>query len=308
MSKPEFTLRTGIYEAISPEIFRGHLVGKVALVTGSSRGIGREIALALAQSGASVAVTGRSDIEVNETVSIINDKIAETQNGNKVLGVVGDVCSEGDTDTLLQKTISQLGPIDILICNAGTNTFMPFDMTDPAEWWRQMEVNVKAPTELTRKVLPSMKERNAGIIIFTSSRAAAADLPWAAAYSCAKTAITRFAGVLQKELDILQTAKHEKNGISVFSIHPGEVNTRLHQTAFPEKTKVEAPYVVEHMEKMAKSRPEFKAETPAWTCVYLAVGKGKPLEGRLIDCTRDIEEAKAFVLSSPRARMTNACG
>lgn len=81
---------------------------------------------------------------------------------------------------------------------------MPFHMTDPDEWWRQMEVMLKSPTELTRMILPSMQNRNSGTIIYTSSRAAAADLPWTAGYSCAKTAITRFAGILQNELNILK--------------------------------------------------------------------------------------------------------
>ncbi|KAK6083339.1 siderophore iron transporter [Seiridium cupressi] len=306
MSKPGFTLRTGIYDAIAPEKFHGQLRGKVAIVTGSSRGIGREVALALAKSGASVAVTGRSDTEVKEAASIIINEIGSTQGSNKVVAVVGDVCSEQDTDQLLKTVESTLGPVDILICNAGVNTFMPFHMTDPSEWWKQMEVNVKGPTELTRKILPAMKARNTGTIIFVSSRAAAADLPWAAAYSCSKTAITRFAGVLQRELDILQSFENEKNGISVFSLHPGEVKTQLHQTAFPEKTKKEAPYVIEHMEKMAKMHPDFKAETPAWTCVYLAAGHGQALEGRLVDSTRDIEEVKAFVLSGYYLRVKHA--
>lgn len=158
-------------------------------------------------------------------------------------------------------------------------------------------------------ILPSMQNRNSGTIIYTSSRAAAADLPWAAGYNWAKTAITRFAGILQTKLNILQkdTFGFEENDISVFSIHPGEVKTKLHETAFPE-TKKEAPYVVEMMDKMAKMHPEFSAETAAWTCVYLAAGKGKGLEGRLVDVTRDIEEVKEHVLATPRPRITNACG
>lgn len=173
-----------------------------------------------------------------------------------------------------------------------------------------MEIMVKSPTELTRMILPEMQKRNTGTIIYTSSRAAGADLPWAAGYSCAKTAITRFAGILQNELNILQryVFKHEDNGISVFSIHPGEVKTKLHETAFPEKTKQEAPYVIEHMAKMSKMHPDFKAELAAWTCVYLATGNGAGLEGRLVDCTRDIEEVKKWVASTPRPRVTNACG
>lgn len=155
-----------------------------------------------------------------------------------------------------------------------------------------------------------MQKRNSGVIVYTSSRAAAADLPWAAAYSCAKTAITRLAGVPQVELNTLQknTFGFSSNGISVFSIHPGEVKTSLHDTTFPEKTKKEAPYVIEMMEKLAKLHPDFKVELTAWTCVYLCSGKGKVLEGRLVDCTRDIDEIIAHVSSLPQLKFGNACG
>lgn len=186
---------------------------------------------------------------------------------------------------------------------------MPFHLTDLTEWWSQMEIMVKSPVELTRLLLPTMQTRNSGTIIYTSSRAAQADLPWTTAYNCAKTAITRFAGSLQTELNMLQPTVfgHSENGISVFSIHPGEVNTKLHETGFPEKTKREAPYVIEMMDKLHAASPEYKAELPAWTCVYLAAGKGKGLEGRMVDCTRDVEEAKARVLAAPRPRFTNSC-
>ncbi|KUJ21470.1 NAD(P)-binding protein [Mollisia scopiformis] len=306
MSKPEFTLRTDVYPAIEPELFKGSLNGKVAFVTGSGRGIGREIVLALARSGAAVAISGRTKSQVEETTQAV----LSSASGVKAIGVVGDVCSRTDQERMVKEVTESLGPIDILICNAGTNTFMPFHMTDPDEWWKQMEIMVKSPTELTRMILPMMQKRNSGTIIYTSSRAAGADLPWAAGYSCAKTAITRFAGILQNELNILQkdTFGHDTNGISVFSIHPGEVKTKLHETAFPQKTKDEAPYVIEHMAKMAKMHPDFKAELAAWTCVYLSAGNGAGLEGRLVDCTRDIEEVKKHVTATPRPRITNACG
>lgn len=184
---------------------------------------------------------------------------------------------------------------------------MPFHMTDPTEWWSQMEIMVKSPVEITRLLLPAMQARNSGTIIYTSSRAAQADLPWTTAYNCAKTAITRFAGTLQTEMNMLQPKTHSENGISIFSIHPGEVNTKLHETGFPEKTKREAPYVIEMMDKLHASSPDYKAELPAWTCVYLAAGRGKGLEGRMVDCTRDIEEVKSKVLSSPKGRFTNSC-
>lgn len=66
--------------------------------------------------------------------------------------------------------------------------------------------------------------------------------------------------------------------------------------------------MIEHMDRIAKLHPEFLAECPAWTVVYLSVGKGKGLEGRLVNVNQDIEEVKTFVLATPRPRITNSCG
>ncbi|KAI9651025.1 hypothetical protein NHQ30_001062 [Ciborinia camelliae] len=239
--------------------------------------------------------------------SAIYPSIEPEKSKESLTGKVALMTGSSRSQEELRVTI-RLGPIDVLINNAGTNIFMPFHITDADEWWKQMELNVKAPTELTRIVLPSMQNHNSGTIIFTSSRAAGADLPWASGYSCAKTAITRFSGVLQTELNMLQkdTFGFEENRISVFSIHPGEIKTGLHQTAYPEKTKIEAPYVIDMMAILHKSHPEFSIDLPAWTCVYLAAGKG--YRGRLVDCTRDLEEVTNFVTSLPEPKITNACG
>lgn len=96
MSKSEFTLRTGIYPAIEPDLFKGSLTGKVAVVTGSGRGIGREVALALAKSGASVAVTGRTKAQVEETTQEVLEL------GGKAIGVVADVCVKADLERLVK--------------------------------------------------------------------------------------------------------------------------------------------------------------------------------------------------------------
>jgi NAD(P)-dependent dehydrogenase (short-subunit alcohol dehydrogenase family) len=113
MSKPEFTLRTGIYPAIEPALFRGSLVGKVALVTGSGRGIGKEIALALAASGAAVAVSGRTYSQVEETTK----EVLRVADGVKAIGVVGDVCITADLERLVKevKKKFRLLPASMLI-------------------------------------------------------------------------------------------------------------------------------------------------------------------------------------------------
>jgi NAD(P)-dependent dehydrogenase (short-subunit alcohol dehydrogenase family) len=291
-----FTLRTGIYAEIDPARLSGSLHGQNALITGSGRGIGREMALALAQAGANVVVTARTAAQVEATVA----EIAKLGPGSgRAIGVVADVLRREDQQRLVREAREQLGPLDIYIGNAGSNIFQPFHLTDADEWWQVMELNVRAPVELCRLVLPELRERNDGTVIFTSSRAATADLPWTTAYNCAKTAITRFAGTLQNELEQVQTIeKGVQNGISVFSIHPGEVDTSLHETAYPEKTKVEAPYVIEHMAQIGKKRPHFEGVLPAWTCVWLCAGKGQALKGRYVDCTRDVSE-QAQAVESP---------
>ncbi|KAF5630788.1 peroxisomal short-chain alcohol dehydrogenase [Fusarium tjaetaba] len=298
MTQSPYTIRTGIYPEIDPDRLTGSLTGKNALITGSGRGIGREIAIAMARAGANVCVTARTSSQVEETKA----EIVSLDLSSKVVGIVADVLRLEDQERLVREFREQLGPVDVLVCNAGSNIFQPFHLTNATEWWDIMELNVRAPVELTRLVLPEMRERNRAAIIYTSSRAANADLPWTTAYNCAKTSISRFAGTLQVELD--QVQKIEKgvdNNIAVFSIHPGEIETNLHETAFPEKTKREAPYVIEQMDKIGAKRPHFEAALPAWTCVWLSSGKGSALRGKFVDCTRDVGEQSKEANEANRA-------
>ena len=285
-------LRQGVYSAIDPKNFEDAFKDKVVLVTGSGRGIGREIALSFAKSGASVVITGRTKEQVDAVTQEVKAALGKDA---KAIGVVADGVKREDLERLARTVEEELGEIDVLVCNAGTNTFMPFHLTEADDWWYSMEINVRSPVELTRLVLPSMRKRNTGTLIYTSSRAANANLPWTTAYNSGKIAITRFAGSLQAELDIVQKVDtgFEHNGISTFSIHPGEIETDLHQTAFPEKTKQEAPYVMDFMATIGKNRPHFDIGLPAWTCVFLASDKGKSLQGQFVDCTRDVSETIA---------------
>lgn len=102
MSKPESSKRAGIYPSIDPEQFRESLNGKVALVTGSGRGIGRHIAFALAKSGASAAITGRTKIQVDETREDLSKSFPDV----KVIGIIGDVCKQADVEYVVEEVWS----------------------------------------------------------------------------------------------------------------------------------------------------------------------------------------------------------
>jgi NAD(P)-dependent dehydrogenase (short-subunit alcohol dehydrogenase family) len=136
------------------------LRGKRALVTGSTQGIGFAIAQGLAREGAAVVVNGRSEAKVSEAAKRIG---AETK--ASVTGIAGDVGSAAEVNRLL----AQLGPVDILINNAGIFEPKPFLEIPDSDWIRFFEVNVMSGVRLSRALLPHMLKQNWGRIIFISS-------------------------------------------------------------------------------------------------------------------------------------------
>ena len=139
----------------------GVLEGQVAVVTGGSRGIGRAMAESLLGAGAAVAVTARNEQQVREAASELLESV-----GGRVIAVVGDVTSEADTVRMVAEVEDQLGPIDVLVNNAGASGPVgPAWQVDPDEWWGAIETNLKGPFLCNRAVLPSMVERGQGRII-----------------------------------------------------------------------------------------------------------------------------------------------
>lgn len=146
--------------------------GKVALVTGASRGIGAAIAERLAGAGAAVAVSARTldpdpkyEGSVSETVARIRDA------GGTAIPVQADVSKSEDRARMVAETVDQLGPIDILVNNAAVTFFLPFDTFPEKRYQLMFEVQVRAPFELTQLVVPSMRERQQGWILNITSRA-----------------------------------------------------------------------------------------------------------------------------------------
>jgi NAD(P)-dependent dehydrogenase (short-subunit alcohol dehydrogenase family) len=186
------------------------LNSKVAIVTGSTRGIGRAIAEGLASAGAAVVVNGRSAESVKTAVDAIPNS----------LGVVADVSKAADVDELIQKTADKFGRIDILINNAGISPyFKPAETLKEAEWDEIIAVNLKGVFLCCEAVGRVMIPQKSGRIINISSIGGQVALPRLLAYCAAKGAVDQITRVLAVEW-----APHH---ILVNSISPGWVESDL---------------------------------------------------------------------------------
>jgi NAD(P)-dependent dehydrogenase (short-subunit alcohol dehydrogenase family) len=188
------------------------LGGQVAIVTGGGRGIGRVMALALAQAGTAIAVVARSEDQLTETVAHIEGA------GGSAIALPADVTDQQAVERMVAETERQLGPVDLLVNNAGgAGQVGPLWEVEPDEWWRCVEVNLRGPFLCARAVVPGMIARQRGRVIITSSLAATAPWPYMSAYAISKAAVTRLGENLAVET--------QAHGISVFAVHPGSVRT-----------------------------------------------------------------------------------
>ncbi len=185
------------------------LAGKVALVTGGGRGIGRGIALELARAGARVTVAARTREQVEATAAEIGG-----------LAIEADVSDRADVERMIAQAEEELGPLDVLVNNAGIALWEEKAWeVDPDEWWHVLEVNVRGVYLCCRAAIPGMIERGGGRIVNVASGAAYLPGSRSTAYSASKAAVHRFSETLANQL-----APH---GIPVFSISPGLVRTEL---------------------------------------------------------------------------------
>jgi NAD(P)-dependent dehydrogenase (short-subunit alcohol dehydrogenase family) len=138
--------------------------GRVALITGGSKGIGRATALRLAREGGAVAVNGRDGEAVASVVHGIEAA------GGRAVAAVGDVTRSADVARIVEQTIAQLGPIDILVNNAGGGTMARWlDDVDEAAWTKSLDANLKSAFLVTKAVIPGMRERRRGRIVMVAS-------------------------------------------------------------------------------------------------------------------------------------------
>ncbi len=191
------------------------LQGKVALVTGGGRGIGRSISLLLAQHGASIAVNYRRDKESAETT--VADIIAA---GGMATAHQGSTDDPVQNTALVAEVLAQYGGIDILVLNAGiASRGKSVAETEAEELWRLVATHALGPHQLCRDVLPSMRTRGRGDIIFISSVATNSMSANGAPYNMGKAAQEALASTLAKE--------EREHGIHVNVVAPGLVETDM---------------------------------------------------------------------------------
>ncbi|WP_151089138.1 3-ketoacyl-ACP reductase [Hymenobacter baengnokdamensis] len=189
------------------------LTGKVALVTGAGKGIGKAIAVALAHEGVHVGLLARS-LDQLQAVA------AELQAlGVKTSVATADVADEAAVNAAVAHLTSELGPADILINNAGIGTFAKFMDMAPADWEQIIRVNLLGVYYVTRAALPAMLERRSGDIINISSTSGLRAAAGSSAYSASKFAVMGLSEALMQEV--------RKSNIRVSALAPSTVATEL---------------------------------------------------------------------------------
>src|SRR5215216_1763478 len=188
------------------------LTNKVALVTGGSSGLGFAIARELACEGASVAIVARRKPELEHAASEIM-KVART----RVLPLAGDVSKEGEADRLARATEEALGPIDILLANAGGPPSTLFDSTTDEQYVAAIQLNLLSSIRLARACVPGMRARKWGRVIFLTSMAAKQPVPGLILSNTARSGLLGFAKTLANEC--------ARDNVLVNTVLPGHFDT-----------------------------------------------------------------------------------
>ena len=189
------------------------LHGRVAVVTGSSRGIGRAMALRLAREGASVVVTGKSETGTDKLPGSIHTVVEEVEAaGGTALAVRVDVRHEDEVKAMVDATVERFGRLDILINNAGALWWQPVLETPPKRYDLMWEINVRAAYLCAYFALPHMIERHWGHIINCSPPISTSPSPGHVAYMTTKMGMTRLA--------IGIAAEHASDGVAANSLWP----------------------------------------------------------------------------------------
>lgn len=264
MSSPETREQTGRATA-------GPFRGRVAVVTGGGRGIGAEVARRLAREGAAVAVAARSEGEIEALAEELRE------GGGRALAVPCDVTDEEGVAALARAVEGELGPVDVLVNNAGIAGSSPLGRTSLEEWNRILAVNATGTFLCTRAFLPGMMERGRGRVVNVASIAGVAGARYIAAYAASKHAVV---GLTRSA-----AAEAASRGVTVNAVCPGYVDTAMTDLSVArivEKTGLDAGEI---RERLAKANPQGRLLTAAEVAaliVYLCGPEAGGINGQAI--------------------------
>jgi NAD(P)-dependent dehydrogenase (short-subunit alcohol dehydrogenase family) len=265
------------------------LAGKVALVTGGGRGIGRAIALRFAEAGAAVAITSRTKAQVEETASMLRDMSA------KFVAETGDVSKPEDVNRLVEATERELGPVDVLVNNAGiTGPYGPIWFVEPEHWLYTQQVHLGGAFLFTRAIVPGMIERGGGRVITVVSGAGVRPRPFFSGYGVTKAAQIRLMETLAIE--------GKDYGIVAFPMSPGLVITELAESTMrdPDAQK----WVPDFVERLSSEKAQDVAETSMSAvtdlAMALATGKADAISGQHVSPADDLDALIAQATAAAR--------
>ena len=191
----------------------GRFEHRTVMVTGGGGGIGSALCRAFATEGAAVAVLDRS----SDAATAVAGRIADTE--GRVLAVECDITERDSVDAAVETVTNRLGPIDVLVNNAGWDLFVPFLETRPADWSRLIDINLVGALHMHHAVLPGMVQRGGGRVVNVSSDAARVGSSGEAVYAACKAGLVALSKTLARE--------HARHGITFNVVCPGPTDTAL---------------------------------------------------------------------------------
>jgi NAD(P)-dependent dehydrogenase (short-subunit alcohol dehydrogenase family) len=190
------------------------LAGQVAVVTGASRGIGRQVALHLAERGAAVAAIARASAALTD----LQDEAARA--GGRLRAVAADVTAPAEVESAFAAVEADLGPVTVAVACAGTDGPLgPLHLADPEAWWRAVEVDLRGSMLTARSAVGRMVGRRAGRFVTVYGNLGDRQGAYVSAFAAAKAGVARLTEMLAGEV--------EDSGVRVFGLHPGFVRTPL---------------------------------------------------------------------------------